>query len=77
MFWGIPSLPMPRCWTGSYLDMTTRLPIVDPVKLPAPVLLARGEYDGIDTENDLLNFFRSFESQTGSLQFFPVPHIRC
>src|SRR5579863_9480509 len=44
--------------TGSYLDMTTRLPIVDPLKLPLPVLIARGEYDGIATEDDLLNFFR-------------------
>jgi alpha-beta hydrolase superfamily lysophospholipase len=44
--------------TGTYLDMTTRLPIVDPLKLQAPVLIARGEYDGIATEEDLLNFFR-------------------
>jgi pimeloyl-ACP methyl ester carboxylesterase len=44
--------------TGSYLDMTTRLPIVDPLKLPVPVLIARGEYDGIATEDDLLSFFR-------------------
>jgi alpha-beta hydrolase superfamily lysophospholipase len=44
--------------TGSYLDMTTELPIVDPTKLPVPVLIARGEYDGIATEDDLLNFFR-------------------
>jgi alpha-beta hydrolase superfamily lysophospholipase len=43
--------------TGTYLDMTTRLPIVDPLKLQAPVLIARGEYDGIATEEDLLNFF--------------------
>src|SRR5580692_2448622 len=44
--------------TGTYLDMTTRLPIVDPLKVQAPVLIARGEYDGIATEEDLLNFFR-------------------
>jgi len=44
--------------TGTYLDMTTRLPIVDPLKLQAPVLIARGEYDGIATEDDLLNFYR-------------------
>jgi alpha-beta hydrolase superfamily lysophospholipase len=44
--------------TGTYLDMTTRLPIVDPLKLLAPVLIARGEYDGIATEEDLLNFFQ-------------------
>jgi alpha-beta hydrolase superfamily lysophospholipase len=44
--------------TGTYLDMTTRLPIVDPSKVRSPVLIARGEYDGIATEEDLLNFFQ-------------------
>lgn len=44
--------------TGTYLDMTTRLPIVDPTKVLAPVLIARGEFDGIATEDDLLNFYR-------------------
>jgi alpha-beta hydrolase superfamily lysophospholipase len=44
--------------TGTYLDMTTKLPIVDPLKLRVPVLIARGEYDGIATEQDLLNFFQ-------------------
>jgi pimeloyl-ACP methyl ester carboxylesterase len=44
--------------TGTYLDMTTKLPIVDPSKLHVPVLIARGEYDGIATEQDLLNFYQ-------------------
>jgi pimeloyl-ACP methyl ester carboxylesterase len=44
--------------TGTYLDMTTRLPIVDPLQVLAPVLIVRGEFDGIATEDDLLNFFR-------------------
>lgn len=44
--------------TGSYLDMTTKLPLVDPAKLQVPVMIARGEFDGIATEDDLLNFFR-------------------
>jgi pimeloyl-ACP methyl ester carboxylesterase len=44
--------------TGTYLDMTTKLPIVDPAKVLAPVLIARGEYDGISTEADLLNFYQ-------------------
>jgi len=44
--------------TGTYLDMTTKLPIVDPLKVQSPVLMARGEYDGIASEEDLLNFFR-------------------
>jgi pimeloyl-ACP methyl ester carboxylesterase len=44
--------------TGTYLDMTTKLPLVDPLKLKVPVMIARGEFDGIATENDLLNFFK-------------------
>lgn len=43
--------------TGTYLDMTTQLPLVDPLKLEVPVMIARGQYDGIATEQDLLNFF--------------------
>ena len=44
--------------TGTYLDMTTKLPLVDPLRLQVPVLIVRGEYDGIATEDDLLNFFK-------------------
>jgi pimeloyl-ACP methyl ester carboxylesterase len=43
--------------TGTYLDMTANLPVVDPRKVLAPVLLVRGEYDGIATEEDLISFF--------------------
>ncbi len=43
--------------TGTYLDMTTKLPIVDPLQLHMPVLILRGEYDGIASEEDLLSFF--------------------
>jgi pimeloyl-ACP methyl ester carboxylesterase len=43
--------------TGTYLDMTSNLPVVDPLKVRAPVLLVRGEYDGIATEEDLISFF--------------------
>lgn len=28
--------------TGSYLDMTTKLPLVDPTKLQVPVMIAAG-----------------------------------
>jgi len=48
--------------TGTYLDMVTKLPLVDPAKLTAPTLVARGEYDGISTEADLLDFFSNLAS---------------
>jgi pimeloyl-ACP methyl ester carboxylesterase len=43
--------------TGTYLDMTSNLPIVDPLKIRTPLLIVRGEYDGIATEVDLISFY--------------------
>ena len=43
--------------TGTYLDMTANLPIVDPLKIHSPLLIVRGEFDGIATEVDLINFY--------------------
>jgi alpha-beta hydrolase superfamily lysophospholipase len=57
--------------TGTYLDMTTRLPIVDPLKLRVPVLIVRGEYDGIATEEDLLNFFQKLAVPDRELVILP------
>jgi alpha-beta hydrolase superfamily lysophospholipase len=44
--------------TGTYLDMTANLPVIDPLRVKSPVLVVRGEHDGIATEEDLLEFFR-------------------
>ena len=44
--------------TGTYLDMTANLPVVHPEKVLAPVLLVRGEYDGIATVADLEEFYQ-------------------
>ncbi len=44
--------------TGTYLDMTANLPVVDPLKVQAPVMIVRGEHDGIASEEDLLDFYR-------------------
>lgn len=43
--------------TGTYLDMVSKLPLVDPARVRAPVLILRGEHDGIATMDDLLGFF--------------------
>src|SRR5437762_1872554 len=43
---------------GTYIDMCSKLPIVDPAKVTAPTLLMRGQYDGIATFDDLLEFFK-------------------
>jgi pimeloyl-ACP methyl ester carboxylesterase len=57
--------------TGTYLDMVTKLPIVDPARVPAPVLLIRGEYDGIGTVDDLVQFFKLLPN--GDRQFVILP----
>jgi pimeloyl-ACP methyl ester carboxylesterase len=44
--------------TGTYVDMCSKLPLVDPEKLPVPALILRGEHDGIAGIDDLLAFFR-------------------
>jgi len=57
--------------TGTYLDMTANLPVVDPAKVHAPVLLVRGEYDGIATEDDLVSFFRKLPNRDRQLIVLP------
>ena len=57
--------------TGTYLDMTANLPVVDPAKVLAPVLLLRGEYDGIATIDDLSEFYKKLP--TGDRQFIILP----
>jgi pimeloyl-ACP methyl ester carboxylesterase len=43
---------------GTYLDMVSKLPLVEPERLACPVLILRAEHDGIATEDDLMAFFR-------------------
>ncbi len=42
---------------GTYVDMCSRLPLVDPADLTMPTIVMRGEYDGIAGFRDLLDFF--------------------
>ncbi|MBI2317655.1 MAG: alpha/beta hydrolase [Betaproteobacteria bacterium] len=44
--------------TGTYVDMCSKLPLVDPERIAAPTLIMRGQYDGIAAIEDLLEFFR-------------------
>lgn len=44
--------------TGTYVDMCSKLPLVDPAKIRAPTIVLRGEYDGIASIEDLLAFFQ-------------------
>ena len=42
---------------GTYVDMTTKLPLVDPAKVLCPVLIVRAEHDGIATDEDIMGFY--------------------
>ena len=48
--------------TGTYVDMTTKLPMVDPEQLSMPVLIVRAEHDGIATDADILGFYAKLSS---------------
>ncbi len=43
---------------GTYIDMCSKLPVVDPEKIDVPTLILRGQYDGIAAFDDLLEFFK-------------------
>ena len=43
---------------GTYVDMCSKLPLVDPERIVVPTLVMRGQYDGIAAFDDLLEFFR-------------------
>ncbi len=59
--------------TGTYLDMTSKLPVVDPLKVACPVLMLRGDHDGISTNADLLDFYGKLPN--GDRQFVILPNI--
>jgi alpha-beta hydrolase superfamily lysophospholipase len=58
--------------TGTYLDMTANLPLVEPTRVHAPVLLIRGEHDGIATLDDLLNFFKVLPNPDRQFAIIPA-----
>jgi pimeloyl-ACP methyl ester carboxylesterase len=44
--------------TGTYVDMCSKLPVVDPEQINVPTLILRGEFDGIAGLNDLIEFYK-------------------
>ncbi len=43
---------------GTYIDMCSKLPVVDPGKIAVPTLVLRGQYDGIAAFDDLVEFWK-------------------
>jgi non-heme chloroperoxidase len=44
--------------TGTYVDMCSKLPLVDPTRITVPTIVMRGQYDGIAGFDDLIEFFK-------------------
>ncbi len=42
---------------GTYIDMCSKLPVVNPEKITVPTLVMRGQFDGIASMQDLIDFF--------------------
>lgn len=59
--------------TGTYVDMCSRLPVVSPERLSMPVIVMRGQYDGIAGIEDLLAFFARLPNP--DKQFAVMPGI--
>jgi pimeloyl-ACP methyl ester carboxylesterase len=43
---------------GTYIDMCSKLPIVDPEQITVPTIIMRGQHDGIAALDDLIAFFK-------------------
>jgi pimeloyl-ACP methyl ester carboxylesterase len=43
---------------GTYIDMCSKLPVVDPEQIKVPTVVLRGQFDGIAGFDDLLAFFK-------------------
>jgi pimeloyl-ACP methyl ester carboxylesterase len=44
--------------TGTYVDMCSKLPVVDPEKITSPTIVMRGQFDGIAGLDDLIEFYK-------------------
>jgi pimeloyl-ACP methyl ester carboxylesterase len=59
--------------TGTYVDMSANLPVIDPEKITVPTLVMRGQWDGIASYQDLANFFARLPNP--DKQFAVMPGI--
>ncbi len=59
--------------TGTYVDMCSKLPLVDPARITSPTIIMRGEYDGIAGLDDLIEFFKRLPNP--HKQFAVMPGI--
>ena len=58
---------------GTYIDMCSKLPVVDPEKITVPAVVLRGQFDGIAGMDDLIEFFKRLPNP--DKQFTVMPGI--
>jgi len=59
--------------TGTYIDMSANLPVLDPDRIVVPTLIMRGQWDGIASFQDLASFFARLPNP--DKQFIVMPGI--
>lgn len=57
--------------TGTYVDMCSKLPVVEPQRISMPTLVMRGQYDGIASMEDLLDFFTKLPNPNKAFTVMP------
>ena len=57
--------------TGTYVDMSANLPVLDPAKINVPTAILRGQWDGIATDKDVLDFFARLPNPDKQLTVMP------
>ena len=58
---------------GTYIDMCANLPVNDPAKITCPTIVMRGQYDGIASFDDLIEFFKRLPN--ADKEFVVIPDI--
>jgi pimeloyl-ACP methyl ester carboxylesterase len=58
---------------GTYIDMCSKLPVVDPADVTVPTIIMRGQFDGIASFEDLVAFFERLPNP--DKQFAVMPGI--
>ncbi len=59
--------------TGTYVDMCSKLPLIDPARIKVPTIVMRGQWDGIASFDDLVEFFKLLPNP--DKQFAVMPGI--
>ncbi len=61
--------------TGTYVDMTENLPLVDPAQMKVPTLILRGQWDGIAAFRDVVEFFARLDHPDKQMAVLPGAHV--